>query len=746
MRLGTDGALSREGHGPFPLDPGATGRHTWIEPADGGERVAVTWSVTLPAEVTATVALSEEMVADVSQDGAALGRVLPGRPWSGTAGPGDLTVEARSARKSNGLPYTVTVQTAELVPGQQRTVGTPAELPLAVGRDGWVAVASRGSTDVRLRLYDSDGALVAANDDRPDDWNARLSARLTPGRYRVVVDSLDGTRGRTRIWVSDQAERSESELRSGTERVLVPGDDAVLLPLDPRRRELVRVQATSDEGIGAAVEVQTAHGWRALQTATGRQLELAVRLREGGGAVRVRLWSEDRRGSPVRLTAWTLGARRVGESVLSSGAESFAKPHGAVRLPGRRAGLFSVADNRADVWVCARPAAACERAGSTIVGASEAGLILLGSAARLMAQRVSVDDAPVNARLDKVLTIDVDAQSGPSVLVVRTPGGQPGASFGAVLGPAGMAVSERAAIAAQLGGQGRARVWDASNQDRPLDARLSHHPLRSADPISTQPGRTELAVPPGAAQPLQLPLGVSDLDLALDTGLVAITGDDRVTWAADGPRGAALDGVEGELWLLNPTDREALVTLDLFPDRERPLPLDPEHPLEHVQRVAGWQVRSVAPSPGTLFVRGAVDTASYLRADGQVLTGGAMEIGPGGTLWLGGGPGARLAWMSSPEHPGPHLDTTPRPSVALGTGGRVTLSGDQMSLAIDLGAPGLVRLGAPCAFVAHTVVEGGTERVQVREAGGGIDLWLPAGRATVGLRALQGTPCGARPP
>jgi hypothetical protein len=63
---------------------------------------------------------------------------------------------------------------------------------VVVGAAGVYSFESDGFADVRARLTDAAGRVVAANDDRPDDWNFRLSTRLEPGRYALRVTAVDG--------------------------------------------------------------------------------------------------------------------------------------------------------------------------------------------------------------------------------------------------------------------------------------------------------------------------------------------------------------------------------------------------------------------------------------------------------------------------------------------------------------------------------------------------------------------------
>ena len=54
----------------------------------------------------------------------------------------------------------------------------PISIPLSVGKTSLVELNSFGSDDVQARLYDSQGKLIDANDDRPDDWNFQISRVL----------------------------------------------------------------------------------------------------------------------------------------------------------------------------------------------------------------------------------------------------------------------------------------------------------------------------------------------------------------------------------------------------------------------------------------------------------------------------------------------------------------------------------------------------------------------------------------
>jgi len=60
-------------------------------------------------------------------------------------------------------------------------------------------IRTTGSSDTYLKLYDSQGNLVAENDDLGEDINAILSERLGPGTYYIEVTLYSKGTGRTTL-------------------------------------------------------------------------------------------------------------------------------------------------------------------------------------------------------------------------------------------------------------------------------------------------------------------------------------------------------------------------------------------------------------------------------------------------------------------------------------------------------------------------------------------------------------------
>ena len=147
-----------------------------------------TTEVTAPVDVT--INLSGEMEGDLRLRGeTADARVITGgSPWKDTLQPGQYEIAVRSVRENNLLPYTLRMETSELIPGLQQSVDLPADLTVHLGKPGIVDLFSFGTTDVRGSLWDETGTrLLAQNDDMPNDWNFRISQRLAPGRYLLKL-------------------------------------------------------------------------------------------------------------------------------------------------------------------------------------------------------------------------------------------------------------------------------------------------------------------------------------------------------------------------------------------------------------------------------------------------------------------------------------------------------------------------------------------------------------------------------
>ncbi|HXO29360.1 MAG TPA: hypothetical protein VOA80_18570 [Thermoanaerobaculia bacterium] len=352
------------GHGPHPLPLGTTVTHLWREPEgvasqqeeQPAQRPPDLWRFDLPAAATATITLDAEMQGTLTRldaDGggagtekaeagaapAELGQVPPGRALSLELAAGHYQLAVVCSRRNSLVRYRVRVATAELVDGQEPLLTAPVTLKVSVGGAGLVEISSYSAADVRARLYTADGRLVADEDDRPDDWNFLISERLPAGRYRLEIEPVGRRSAKLRLSMRTAAEVEDRPLALPYRGDVELAGEVRLLPLVlARQADLLLVAARSQENVGLGLEVREGAGWRLLGSRTGREPRLELPLpapaREeraanaGAGTpsmppaarYRVRLWSLERRGAPVRLAAAAVTAPRIREGQLAKGA------------------------------------------------------------------------------------------------------------------------------------------------------------------------------------------------------------------------------------------------------------------------------------------------------------------------------------------------------------------------------------------------------------------------------------------
>jgi hypothetical protein len=715
------GSLVRTGHGPFPLPLSEGVTATWTEPRAAEARPVDVWQGELPAEVEVSFELSAEMTGRVFAGEREVATLAAGRGWRGVLPRGPVRVEVQAARKGTGVPYHLSLWPTPLVTGVSRSIALGEAVDVVVAEPGVYTFESDGFVDVRARLLGADGRVVAANDDRPDDWNFRMSTRLDPGGYQLRVSPVSGEGGDdVRVSMRAPKEVDGGALRDGTPRALRPGRDAWVLGLDRGKEEVVVATATSRENVGVALEVQGDDGWRGVAVGTGTRAVAVARV--GDRPVRVRVWSEDGRGGEVTAEAFALKPR--------GNAVALGKGWGAVSFGGG-AGQFVVRDASAGTWVCGVPGG-CRPGGDGVVDAPAEGLILVREGGSVSADRVQLADGEsVTLRVgERREVLDLEPGDGPVVVEVRGASGTLGAQVAGAENP--VLVSGSASLAIGAAGGKAVTLWGQGLED--LDARVVLHALSPARPEPAADGAHTFAVPAGGAVSLALP-AARHLRLDLERGLAVTTGDGRGAWAERDATAVHLRSATGPVLFVNPTDAERLVHADVLPASGGAVLVVGE-PHEGVHPAAETWVMPVPASPGRLVVRGTA-RAHFVGSEGQIRTEAPFDVGAGGVLTLAVTPGPVLAWVESAPGAGPSR-ATPAGATTRVTGAQaVWLTGARVGLELAPAAASAVSLRAPCPLVA--TVAGG--RVVVLDAGERLDTWVadPARPVPVELRALAGT-------
>jgi len=746
--------VSRRGHGPHRLRLAQRVEHVWLEP-EAGERVPDRWELDLPAPAKLRIELTGGME----------GRLLPrdaagampidvpvGQGFEGLVVAGSYRLEVVSARPNNRATYQLAVSPEPLVTGLDRGVNVPAEVEVSIGATGLYELATFGASDVRGRLLDGSGRLVAQSDDRPDDWNVQIGETLTPGVYRLRLEPVGQSAAFTTVSLRRREENEEGPLSAPAEADLSPGVAAHLYPLVvPAGAELVAAVARSGESVGLALETREGEGWRRVAAGTGREARAESAI-ASGREYRLRVWSLDRRDSPVHLTVLAPAAPRTAEAQARAGLRPGADTAGsrvvATAVAVERPGSFRVEGD--GVRWCAAPLVGCVEAHTGIVSTAGPLLWALGppgmtpKAARLA---ISGSEA-VSIALPRAggATVDLAAGSGLVLVHAVSQGGQPGLAVGrpAALGRSSrLAVGTRAAIAVSIeDGPLAALAWNATPGPTEITADLEavRFPRPAAEDAASHMDETLDA---GAARLLKLPRGFKRVRLALSAAVVAaLSLDSQVTsvhWAETGSVTETVETDADRLTLFPPREGSGRYALEVFP-LEAAARTEPLTPGASFETRPSWSSTlrlavTAAKEPSRVHVRGASGEALLVSTDGEVRRGSDLDVPTaGGTLLLPHVSGLVVAMR---EPPAVVVAGAERP-VTVKAPASVVLRGPAQTLRAESDTPALLHVRAPGP--ALTSVRRGDEpaEIELHPEGVRLDAYLPGGPAEVTIRAIAG--------
>jgi hypothetical protein len=769
-------ALKYAGHGPHKLPLQRRVQHLWMEPAEGSPRQPDTWQFSMPAAADASIELTDGMEADVlsvARDGKAekVASVPVQKGWKGRLEKGSYRLDVVSSRLNSSLPYKIAVWPEPLVAGLARDVTAPATVPVSVGSDGLVELSSFGSTDVRGRLYDASNRLVAANDDRPGDWNFLLAGRLAAGTYSLRVDPVGAARAPTTVTMEVPEETQEKPLALPATSSVSPGRTVHVFPLViAKGSKLLLVAARSAENVGVALEVEEHGTWRAVGARVGKSVHLETPLGEGAQH-RLRLWSADRRAAPARLSVSAASPARSTEAELKAGLALSPIPaadagSGIAAVAVDRPGLFRIEDGGGALRSCEALEELCEDAEGLV--ASAPGTLWLvkdlpekSAAASVRASRVVLlpgADHAVIVSIAPRRPVDCDlaaGKGGPMLVTAHSVSGQPGVSI--VSGAAaaapdirGMAAGTRAAVAVALSGGRAARVWAAERESEGLEVRLSQVGFAAPAREKADWGALSGSLSGITARAFDLPAGWKRVRLALPEGTVAALGNGdevvSVHWAGDERFEETVDGPTSRLTLLHTREGEDRFAVEMLPleASAATAPLSPGTPFERAMDRAGCVRLSVPAAPGgrplALHVRGSSGEPLFISSDGMVARGNDIDAGSGGgTLVVPHAPGALLAWLDRPDAPGEGLwgDAKAPAARDVKIPAVVPLEGTAQVLRLSPSGPVMLHVRSATPTVTRLSRGKAPAEVEAHAKGCDLDVYLPGGPTEIGLRPLS---------
>lgn len=695
--------VKREGPGPHALPFDEVVEHTWQEPAAGAPRAPHVWTFTIQGPTPVSLSVSAAVVGELKGPFAL--RLPPGRTWTGPLPKGDYRLEITAAHPDDGARYALELRPHHLIAGGERDTSRYDDVTFSVGEPGTYALSTTGANDVRLTVRDAQGRVVGEADDSPDDWNARLTLSLQPGEYRTHVEGGGDTSTRLHL----QYQQPERVTAPVAERTLPPG--GLEIPWEGQSPlAVVRVEAS--EHVAVAFESQVSEGWnmqpwQVLAEDQGRAPQVAVR--PGGGAHRVRVWSLEDAGLPVRITFESPTPTEATEAALAAGIEA----KGAISI-GFSAGVLELGQVPEGAWACPAQGQACRRAQVGLLPVDHPMFLATG---RLKAARTRLGSEPTTVMVAGPTTLDLAPGQGPRWIEASTPEGRPSLIL------ADHPTGEGRQAVAVLDLPGVATPMRLDTDGPPLAVRLKTRGL-TVLPEITQPTAWAGELPPGSLQIFKL-TGEHALRVVLGRGAALRTAHhlawaDTATQVEDVPRAAGL-------MLANPTDAPVPVRFELGPSQAEPEPLKALKPFEFLPHRAGTLRLPVPRALGVLRVAGA--EGYFRRADGRRLPADGAAVGEGGELTLRHGRAPVLAWVQEPTQLGP-WPAVEGPAEPVGGPMSLPLAGPRR-LAVALPGPAMLSLYAP----AGTAIEAlPTEGMAATTLDGRLDVWLPQGRGEVTVR------------
>lgn len=757
-----------KGHGPHRVALESVIQHTWLEPAKGAPRRADQWEFYLPAPAELTITLDNEMeatLASVTDPKRALATIDAKGAWRGPLAAGRYRVQARHSRSNNHVPYSLRIAATQLVAGQSRLVSAPASIPISVGADSLVELQSFGPGDVRARLVDAAGELVAQNDDRPDDWNFHIAQRLRRGEYRLLVDPVNEAQAQTTVSMHAPGEIAEKPLVLGSNaEIKDAGVHVYPLTLPPGSNFLL-VSAQSSDAVGLALEGGTAQGWVNLGTTLAKAPYLALPLgTERFQSYRLRAWSADRRSLRVRVRAVAATLPATPENDWLRAAVSPLRVDEAradlrvAMIALARPGTFRLKGDLARLQWSDSGARAAQAGGSAVVSVNGKTLWLVAEqrtpaeAAALAAERLRLPSGEHESlRLELMAggvgTIDLQPQAqGPSLVIAQARAGQPGVAVGERRDPRAIGLVPGEAVAVALpGATAAAQAWNAANRGASLELDVRQVPLRQGGVKTLGLGISDGTIKAATALPIMLPGGPLRVRLTLSAMNAAVFLKLGVIlsthWAGEDALHETVLTDADQLWLLNADAQDTQYGVEIAPGTGEAEPaLKPGELLERNVSTAGrLRVPVEVPKTDTdhyhLRVRG--DTqAIWLENGGRITSGNDIAIHDSGVLWLQHQPGTLVAWLEAPRVQGASDWLKSLQETAVKPPQSVSLRGKSQVLSLKLERAAMLHVRTSVPVVTQFVVEGQAPQTEAHLHGANINLLAPAGTSRLVLRAV----------
>ena len=683
----------RVGKGPHPISFNETVKMMWRE-EEGRPPDVLTTEITAPVDLT--IHLSGGMEGVIRPDPIRIGdtRIITGgSAWKDTLQPGQYKIALKSAKENNLLPYTLRMETSQLIPGLRQSVDLPTDLTVSLGKPGIVDIFSSGPTDVKASLWDETGTqLLAQNDDMPNDWNFRISQRLDAGRYLLKLVPVGRTYDIVHVFMKFREQQTLPD--RGFPPFTVEenlGEKVLVVPFkidNPNSIVGVTINTSQLPTKNGAVELGVAllKGTRTLYEGKVNDAQVS--------AFYLPLQAE----TSYQILVWALGdfteavtidvvPLKVKPFSVSDGQAEFLWPPYAEPI----ALELTDADQRS-YWVNESTGAPLhfssilERPFGIVMDAPVVmndgrGWLILNpyeNTQRLTLEPfvlVPIHRNPRYAGQGTIQTIELgqlpfafnveNETEGPLLLEVGSIGGQIGAmtytsesQFGSKFYWGGMGRAPSKTVVAVPGkGTYRAKIWQTRETVEREKIHLSTRAFRLEERIRFGKVRSyEGSLKPSSAKTFILDRSRHTYELLLTGGLVAFVWDGEHTLVLVAARGNSQELITvhgGELFIVNRGDEAGLFRVERKRETsELVQEFDSKQGFERVFTEAGTLSLRIGSVKGQkeLFVAGNTVTSRLLGSDGLIREGAHFQVNRAqGILELSYGPGYVKVWEAEPQ-------------------------------------------------------------------------------------------------
>ena len=643
---------------------------------------------------------------------------------------GTYRLVAEHSRGDVAIAYGLQISVDPLMPGVERELPVPTRATIRVAKPGTLRIRTAGEADVRCRLFDPAGRLVAQSSEVGEDWNCGLAEPVSAGDHRLEIESEMVMAGTTRLSLEEPAPTDVGPLTDGKKYRLGDGVLAAGIP-PPAGDAVVEASLEAPSPFSCAVDDDAGRlAWR-----SGPAKSCTVFLAPAGKGWRLRAWTVDR---PTEVTA----RLRVRPVVEFDGGKL---PDGRVgRAKIERPGTWRTADG---VRCLAGASGLLEPCGPEV--ALEPGPVLFAAAGQ---PKVPLDEVEVELGAGDESALQI----GPRPRLQRQRSGNASAHLVAVTvapgegnvpacridGGVHVPTAEGCYAASGSGKESLLRLRAAA----PVDAKVWRAAVTKAKEVELDPGRHRLEVAPGGTL-VELPSGPVQAELTLPPRAWAVLLVDEKAADLCPPSSALARCVlagkdDAEVLLYAPGEREVDAVVTRLPSRPAARELLGLH--EAVAALPGSETWRFAPAPAErrLRVDGAVGCALALDDGARIpACDSAIPAGVGGAVTVEHRAGPLRLLLASGDAGQLLAGAGGGSAKRLDAGEALSLDGANVERTIELSDEAVVHVRAQHG-VCVLLSGGATVAAAGMGEGCRLDRLLPKGSHRIVVRGFAGAALG----